>query len=159
MQLWSQHEGTSLVSMFTWTTFSLHESLIETMIAMTASNIFIVAQERRRTLSLSQMLDTHTHKTSDRPNVKTSAFPLSTHASHLSALSALITNVPPWSIFGSVPVGVHAALELLIRCQMWVRCQWSPVHFLPHPAVSLYHTSQIAKEEYGARSLLRSAQV
>lgn len=37
----------------------------------------------------------HTQEGSDRPNVKTSAFPLSSHASRLSAPSALIVNVPP----------------------------------------------------------------
>ncbi len=69
----------------------------------------------------SQMLDTH-RKPLIVPNVKTSAFLLSTLASHLSALSALITNVPPRSIFGSAPAGVHAALKLLISCQMRVWC-------------------------------------
>ena len=84
-------------------------------------------------------------KPPDRPNVGTSARPLSTRVSHLSALSGLIVNVPPPSIFGSTPAGVHAALRLLIRCQMWVWCHWRPVP--SHPASPLRDVDTETKQK------------
>lgn len=58
-------------------------------------------------------------ETCDGPHVEAAAFPVSTHAWHLSALSALITDVLPLRILGPGPVVVHVVLKFLIRCPMW----------------------------------------
>lgn len=63
------------------------------------------------------MLDTQ--ETCDGPHVEAAAFPVSAHAWHLSALSALITDVLPLRILGPGPVVVHVVLKFLIRCPMW----------------------------------------
>lgn len=63
------------------------------------------------------MLDTQV--TCDGPHAEAVAFPVSAHALHLCALSALITDVPPLRILGSGPVVVHLALKFLIRCPRW----------------------------------------